>query len=164
MEPLIEERLRRLSTVCMALAGSVGLYALLIVLLIELSGKHPWDERVGTLPFLFALGGFLVTLISSAVRASLLRRGREAVEDEAPGREEALGRLLGTFQSATLTCFALLEGAAILGLISAWLSGTSFYGLLVSATALYAMIVRWPRRASFEVFREGVAGGAGGMG
>ncbi len=159
----LDDRLRRLATACMGLAGGVGLYALLIYLLVERSGEHDWMDRPGTGPFLLALAGLLLVVLSSAVRAAVLRRAGEREDErdagEAPGgpAEEGEGRaarLLAAFERATLISFAVAEAGALLGLATAWTSRISFYGFLVCAASLYAMMVRWPRRSLLDAFLE----------
>lgn len=152
----IEDTLRRASVIGISFAASVGLYALLIYLLVELRGGRPWSEAPETLPFLLALGGLLLLFISGAARARVLRSAvdeREEGEPWPPPRAD----LARAFFQATLVCFALVEGAALLGLASAWLGRSSFYGFVICAASLYVMIARWPRRAAFEAFVDGEA-------
>lgn len=166
----LDERLRRWATVCMALAGSVGLYALLIYLLVERSGEHDWMDKPGTGPFTLALAGMLLVFLSSAARASVLRRAVDG-EDERDEGEPAAGagaaaaegrseRLVAAFGKATLLSFVLMEAGAVLGLAGALASRISLYGLLICAASLFAMIVRWPRRSLLAAFLE--ESGAGG--
>lgn len=162
-ETLIDDTLRRASVICISFAASIGLYALLIFLLVERQGGRPWSETPGTGPFLMALGALLLIFISGAARARILRSALEA--REAPEAPEDIGRqsgptaasaeLAAAFFRATLVCFAMAEAAALLGLISAWVSRFSFYGLVICAASLYVMIARWPRRTAFEAFVDG---------
>jgi len=158
----IDDRLRRLATICMALAGSVGLYALLIYLLVERSGEHDWMEKPGTAAFALALVGMLMVFLSSAARSSILRRAVDEEDDreepeegkDRPERKGKKERLLAAFDKATLVSFALIEAGALLGLASAWVSRISFYGLLICVTGLFVMVIRWPRRSLLEAFLE----------
>jgi hypothetical protein len=168
----LDDRLRRWATVCMALAGSVGLYALLIYLLVERSGEHDWMDKPATGAFLLALAGMLLVFLSSAARASVLRRAVDGEDeredgdqdlkdgkDPRDGRDKA-ERLVAAFGKATLLSFALIEAGAVLGLAGALVSRISLYGLLICAASLFAMIVRWPRRSLLDAFLE--ESGAGG--
>jgi F0F1-type ATP synthase membrane subunit c/vacuolar-type H+-ATPase subunit K len=150
---LVDDTLRRASVICMSFAASIGLYALLIFLLVERQGGRPWSETPGTGPFLMALGALLLIFISGAARARILRSALEAWEDG--GRQAGPSELAEAFFRATLVCFAMAEAAALLGLVSAWVSRFSFYGFVICAASLYVMIARWPRRTAFEAFVDG---------
>lgn len=150
----VDDILRRASVIGISFAASVVLYALLIYLLVEQRGGRPWVETTSTAPFLLALGGLLLIFISGAARARVLRSALEAWQEKGrwPGPTPELAR---AFFQATLLCFALAETAALLGLVSAWLSRSSFYGLVLCAASLYVMIARWPRRSAFEAYVDG---------
>lgn len=165
-ETSIDDTLRRASVICMSFAASIGLYALLIFLLVERQGGRPWSETPGTAPFLMALGGLLLIFISGAARARILRSALEAHEAPEDGGRQAgpsatSAELAAAFFRATLVCFAMAEAAALLGLVSAWVSRFSFYGFVLCAASLYVMIARWPRRTAFEAFLDGDSREAG---
>ncbi len=152
-ETAVEEILRRAALICMSLAGSVLLCALLIYLLVEQQAGKPWTEAPATGPFFLALAALLLLFISGAARSRVLRSFVEAKEDagEAPRPAE----LAQAFFRATILCFGFADGAAVLGLASAWLGKSSFYGFVICAASFYVMLARWPRRTAFEAFADG---------
>jgi hypothetical protein len=140
LQPLAERRLRRVRVVCSVLAGTV---VLLGALSWVLAGEMPIGlrETMGQLPIVLTILAAILFLLSSRLRASILRRatgGRLQPDPET---------VLATYAHATLLSFAALEGAALLGPAVAFLSGEPRYGLVVCAAALLAMATRWPRSA-----------------
>ena len=153
-ETVVDDTLRRAKVICISFAASAGLYALLIYLLVEHPGEGSWSEAPGTVPFVLALGAMMLLFVSGAARSRVLRKAAE-VDEDGTIRVLPAAELAAVFFRATLICFALAEGAAVLGLASALLGKSSFYGLVICAASLYVMIARWPRRSSFEAFLDG---------
>ena len=52
---------------------------------------------------------------------------------------------LRSAQRATLVSFAVLELAALMGLLVALLAGSAFYGVVLCIASLLSMLLRWPR-------------------
>jgi hypothetical protein len=105
-----------------------------------------------------AFGAMLLILLSSAVRARVLRRAQEALADEAD--EEAVGdtagvrgrpaaRRLSAYSWAVGAGFGMLSAAVALGVWVAVAAGALFYGLVICLACLMAMAAAWPRRRAF---------------
>ncbi|HYG65135.1 MAG TPA: hypothetical protein VEL74_21320, partial [Thermoanaerobaculia bacterium] len=63
--------------------------------------------------------------------------------------------VLAAYRKGTLVSFALLDGAAVLGLVVALLSGNRFYGTVLCAAALLGMLTRWPRASEVDRLLRG---------
>ncbi|HYO17019.1 MAG TPA: hypothetical protein VE685_27810 [Thermoanaerobaculia bacterium] len=149
----IAARLAPLRRVCTALGCSVWAYAITAWLLVDYRGTRPLAEIPD--PVLLSLTGLTATLIllSSRVRTMILRR--------ALPRNPALpingDAVLGAYQRGTLLSFALLETAAVLGLLIALLAGRSSYGIVLCGAALIGMLTRWPREVEADRLMRGKA-------
>jgi hypothetical protein len=158
-ERLIESRLRDLAALCGALLGGTLLSTALVVRLAVSAGGDLASETPGTLAFVLGSTALLTVLLSSAVRAAILRRAREREEYEVeeeieratPQDAAAAARArLGAYVRATRASFSLLAVAAALGLLAALAGHSPFYGLVACTVSALAMAVRWPRRAILD--------------
>lgn len=163
----IAARLRVLATCCTALVAAVLGTAAVI-------GWHGWGPGAGDLlespptdSFLISFAAMLLVLLASAVHARLLRRpasderGDPEPEEEAVGAsperereavgEAAVASRLRAFSWATGVAFAMLAAAAAAGAVVASAGKAPFYGLVICAATLFAMLARWPRRSAFEM-------------
>jgi hypothetical protein len=153
----LDERHRDLRNFCAALCGGASLVAALVAYSAWQAPEVLTKETPSSLAFGLAFGGMLTVLLSSGVRAAVLRR---AVDREEADREEALEeglpvpstseRRLTSFTRATRLCFGMLGLASVLALLAAEAGRAPFYGLVVSIASLLGMAVRWPRRVVLE--------------
>jgi hypothetical protein len=139
----IDEALRFLNVVCVALLLSVGVFAMVAWFVASGPGA---SEQVGPpVPDALAYAGVLVG-IGLLVAAPFVQRKileRAAVTVRA---DERTVTALESYRLATLLAFILREGAAIVGLMLALLTGEGMWCYVLSAMALVAMIWGWPRQ------------------
>jgi hypothetical protein len=136
----IAKSLRPLRILCGALAAAVALYAVLSWVLLEGLAYRPWPGIPPALPVSMTVFAMIMILLSSRLRTNILRKALPS-----PGLPASLDRVLEAYRRATLISFVVLEGAAILGLVVALLSGTAFYGIVLGAASLVSMLTRWPQ-------------------
>jgi len=138
MDPIA--RLRRLRAVCKVLAGFVLAYGIAGWFLVEGFQLHAFGKVPEALPLSITFLAAVLILLASRLRTALLRSGlpsnRMIPTD--------LGNLMSAYQRATLVSFAVLELAALMGLLVALLSGSSFYGVVVCVASFLSMLLRWP--------------------
>ena len=147
----IAASLRPLRIVCGALAGAVALYAVLCWVLLEGLAYRPQPGLPRSVPVALTMFAMILILLSSRLRTNVLRKAL-AGGGLAPVN---LDRLLEAYRRATLISFALLEGAALLGMVVAFLSGTVFYGIALGGASLVAMLTRWPGVADVDRIARG---------
>src|SRR4051812_49973451 len=73
--PEYARRLRPVTRICAALAGSVALFAVLSWFLTREAGGHPVPGLPPSVPLGLALLAAVLILLSSRLRSSILRRG-----------------------------------------------------------------------------------------
>lgn len=149
----IAARLAPLRRICTALACTVWAYAIVAWLLVDYRGMRPMADIPD--PVLLSLTGLtaILILLSSRVRTMVLRRSLPR-NPALPINGDAV---LGAYQRGTLLSFALLETAAVLGLLIALLSGRSSYGIVLCGAALIGMLTRWPREVEADRLMRGRA-------
>lgn len=147
----IAASLRPLRLICGALAGAVALYAVLSWMLLEGMAYRPQPGLPRSVPVAMTMLAMIMILLSSRLRTNILRKAL-AGGIVAPVH---LDRVLEAYRRATLISFALLEGAALLGMVVALLSGTVFYGIALGAASSVAMLTRWPRVADVDRIARG---------
>jgi hypothetical protein len=147
----IAKSLRPLRLLCGALAGTVGLYAVLSWVLLEGMAYRPLHGIPPAVPVSLTAFAMIMLLLSSRLRTNILRKAVPA----GTGLPVNLDRLLEAYRRATLTSFAVLEGAALLGLAVALLSGTAFYGIVLGAASLVSMFTRWPQVTDVDRIARG---------
>jgi hypothetical protein len=138
-------RLRPVRRLCIALVAAVAVYAVVAWVLV---GHVETPSRLpDSVPLSLSLLAAILILLSSRLRSTVLRRAlpRSAVLPVNPVA------LLAAYQRATLISFAILEAAALLGLLVAYTSGSAIYGVVLCAASAFGMLTRWPR--AFEVDR-----------
>jgi hypothetical protein len=150
-EGRIAASLRPLRLLCGALAAAVGLYAVLSWLLLEGMAYGPQQGIPRSVPLSMTMFAIIMILLSSRLRTNILRKAL-AGGITAPA---SLERVLEAYRRATLTSFAMLEGAAIVGMVVALVTGTVFYGIALGAASLVAMFTRWPRVADVDRIARG---------
>lgn len=151
-ERFIAERLRGTRVVCMALAGFVLAYGVAGWFLIEGFQLHPFGKLPDAVPLSLTFLAAVLILLGSRIRTAILKSG--LIRSLASGQVE-LGNLIPAYQRATLVSFAVLEFAALMGLLVALLSGSSFYGLVLCLASFFSMILRWPRAEEVDRLARG---------
>lgn len=146
MERILIDRLRRLRTACMILAATVLLYAVAGWFLIEGFQLRPFGRVPEVLPVAMTFFAAVLILLGSRLRTAILRGGLLSKD---------LGNLVSAYQRATLVSFAVLEFAALMGLVVALLSGSSFYGVVLCLASFLSMLLRWPKAREVERLAQG---------
>lgn len=143
----VAHRLRRLRTACMVLAATVLAYAVAGWFLIEGFQLRPFGKVPEAVPLSMTFLAAVLILLASRLRTAILKGGlpsNRLIPTD-------LGNLLSAYQRATLVSFAVLELAALMGLLVALLSGSSFYGVVLCVASFLSMLLRWPK--AYEVDR-----------
>jgi hypothetical protein len=149
-EAFFAQRLRPLQPVCAAFAGSVVFYELLAWILLGPAGLTLPPLPDAALLSLTAAAAILI-LLSSRLRSNIVRRSLPSDPALQPQPET----VLAAYKRATVASFALLDAAALLGLLVALLSGRLLYGLAFCLAALVGMLTRWPRAAEVDRLLRG---------
>jgi len=151
-DPLLEyaRRLRPVTRVCSALLTAVVLYAASAWIL---AGSAAPPDLPVSVPLLLSLLAAILILLSSRLRSTVLRR---ALPRSATLRVEA-DAVLAAYRRATLISFAMLEAAALLGLLVAFTSGSAIYGTVLCAASAFGMATRWPRASEVDRLVRGRA-------
>ena len=156
LERLIEResefarRLRPLQPVCAALAATVVLYEGLAWFLLGPGGVEP-PRLPAAVPLSITFAAMVLILLSSRLRSGIVRRALPSHPALQPDPEA----VLAAYRRGTILSFALLEGAALLGLLVSLLSGRIYYGIVLCLAALAGMLTRWPRAAEVERILRG---------
>ncbi len=142
----VHPQLAKLRMVCGALAFSSALMGFIAWLMVGwLKVGHLMPDVPG-LPLSLTVAATVLLLLGSRIRSGLL--GRIPPPALAPGPEP----VLAAYERATLVSFALFDGAAVVGLVLALLTGQMRYGLIFALAAVLSMLVRWPRQAELDRF------------
>jgi hypothetical protein len=151
-ERLISNRLRGTRVVCRALAGSVLAYGIVGWFLIEGFQLRPFGAVPEVFPISLTFFAAVLILLGSRIRTALLRTG---LTSSPLSRAVDLNSLVPAYQRATLVSFAVLETAALMGLLVGLLSGSSFYGLVLCLASFVSMLLRWPRAEEVDRLARG---------
>ena len=147
--PEYARRLLPVTRVCRALAGTVVLFAILSwTLTREAGGGLP-----PMVPLSLSLLAAVMILLSSRFRSSVLKRAFPRSAELRPSSDT----VLAAYGKATLISFAILEVAALLGLVVSMTSGSAYYGIVLCVATLFAMFTRWPRAAEVDRLLRGRA-------
>ena len=151
--PEYARRLRPVTRVCAALAGSVALFAVLSWLLTRETGGRPVPGLPPAVPLGLALLAAVLILLSSRLRSSILSRAfpRSAALQPNPDT------VLAAYGRAALASFAILEIAALLGLMISLTSGSAYFGIVLCVASAFGMLTRWPRAAEVDRLLRGRA-------
>ncbi|HWM92084.1 MAG TPA: hypothetical protein VN493_15070 [Thermoanaerobaculia bacterium] len=144
-------RLRRLRTACVVLAGFVLAYGVAGWFLIEGFQLRPFGKVPEALPLSITFLAAVLILLASRLRTGILRGGLPS-NRMIPAD---LGNLMSAYQRATLVSFAVLELAALMGLLVALLSGSSFYGVVLCVASFLSMLMRWPKAYELDRLARG---------
>ena len=141
----------RLRIVCKVLAACVLAYGIAGWLLIEGFQLRPFGKVPEALPLSMTFLAAVLILLASRLRTAILRSGlpsnRMIPTD--------MGSLLSAYQRATLVSFAVLEIAALMGLLVALLSGSAFYGVVLCVASFLSMLLRWPKANELDRLARG---------
>lgn len=151
--PGYARRLLPAMRICGALAGSVLLFAIFSWMLTREAGGRPVPGLPAAVPLALSMLAAILILLSSRFRAVALRRAfpRSAALEANPDT------MLAAYGRATLISFAILEVAALLGLLVSLTSGSALYGIILCIAALLGMLTRWPRAAEADRLIRGRA-------
>ena len=149
----IADLLQKLRRLCTALAGSVWVYGIAVLLLVDYEGGRPVAPVPGTVPLSLTGLAAILILLSSRIRTTILRKALR----QNPALPIDGAKVVDGYQRATLLSFAMLEAAAVLGLLVALLSGKTSYGLVLCGAALLGMFSRWPREVELDRLIRGKA-------
>jgi hypothetical protein len=151
--PEYARRLRTISRVCGGLAGSVALLVFLNWELTREAGGRPIPGLPPAVPLSMSMLAAVLILLSSRLRSSILRRAfpRSAVLEPNPDA------VLAAYGRATLLSFAVLETAAILGLVVSLSTGAASYGIVLCVVSLFGMLTRWPKAGEVDRLLRGRA-------
>ena len=150
-ERLLASRMRTLHTICMVLAGSVLAYGILGWFLVEGFQMSPFGKLHSALPIALTFFAAVLILLASRLRTALLRTGLPSNR----AFPTDLLTLASAYQRATLVSFAILELAALIGLLVALLSGSSFYGVVLCLASFFSMLLRWPKAEEIDRLARG---------
>lgn len=143
--------LARLRIVCKVLAACVLAYGIAGWFLIEGFQLRPFGKVPEALPLSMTFLAAVLILLASRLRTAILRSGlpsnRMIPTD--------MGNLLSAYQRATLVSFAVLEIAALMGLLVALLSGSAFYGVVLCVASFLSMLMRWPKAYELDRLARG---------
>lgn len=141
--PGYARRLAPLRPVCIALAASVALLVVLSWLLVRQMGGVPAPPA---LPLSLTLFAAMLILVSSRVRSIILRRAFPR-SPALPIDPEAV---LDAYRRATLISFAILDAAAVVGVLVALTSRSAAYGAMICLASAFGMLTRWPRAGEVD--------------
>lgn len=145
--------LQKLRRICTALAVSVWIYGIAVLLLVDYEGGRPVAPVPGMVPLSLTGLAAILILLSSRIRTTILRKALR----QNPAFPIDGAKVIAGYQRATILSFAMLEAAALLGLLVALLSGKTSYGLVLCGAALLGMFSRWPREAELDRLIRGKA-------
>ncbi len=94
----------------------------------------------------------ILILLSSRLRSRILKEG-VAVSRFHPDRAPAV--LTGAYRRASVASLAVLEGAALLGLVLSLVTGSPRYGAVFGLLCFLAMLTRWPRERELSRLIDG---------
>jgi hypothetical protein len=149
--PEYARRLRPVTRICAALAGSVALCAVLSWILTRQAGGRSVPGLPASVPLGLAFLAAVLILLSSRLRSSILRRAfpRSAALQPNPDA------VLSAYGQAALASFAILEVAALLGLGISLTSGSAYFGIVLCVASALGMLTRWPRASEVDRLLRG---------
>lgn len=146
-------RLRGVTRLCAALLGVAGVCAVLSWVLTRPGTWRPIPHLPPLVPLMASVLAAVLILLISRVRSSILR----PAFPRSPELKVQPGTVLAAYARAAAASFALLEGAALLGLAVALLSGSASYGIVICAAAAFGMLASWPGAAEVDRLIQGRA-------
>lgn len=143
----------RLRLICKVLAAFVLACGVAGWFLVEGFQLRPFGKVPVALPIAMTFLAAVLILLASRLRTAILRSGLPS-NRMIPAD---MGNLLSAYQRATLVSFAVLETAALMGLLVALLSGSSFYGMVLCVASFLSMLLRWPKPRELDRLARGRA-------
>ena len=137
----VQAHLRQLNLICLAFLSGVLIYSGVVWFLLT-SGSMP-PEDLDLAPWVGTLfnGIALVALVTAYFPPRHLR---------APARDASDEDLISWHRTATLVGFSLREGAALIALVGALLTGKVLGAIAMVGWAILAMILAWPRAEQLQ--------------
>jgi hypothetical protein len=151
--PDYARRLLPVTRVARTLAGTVILLAILSWTLTREAGGWPRPWLPPAVPVGLSLFAAMLILLSSRFRSSVLRRAFPRSAEIQP----QAATVLAAYGKATLVSLAILEVAALLGLVVSLTSGSAYYGIVLCLASVFGMLTRWPRAAEVDRLLRGRA-------
>ncbi len=144
MSGKIDRQVKTLQVICIAFASSLLVYAGLAWTLVEVLGFEAVVELDSTVTTALAFVA-LATLPAAEMLTRMLRT-KAAAAGQAAGAEVALQ----SYAQGVIVGFAMREACGVIGLVMSLLTGSWIWAVTLSAVALIAMIVAWPRSHSVQ--------------
>ena len=135
---LVDATVRVTTVICIAILASIPLYVAIAWIVVGQGAGRLAGGLPPVLTWALAAAGIAVLAIAQVVWAAM-KRGAAAKPTPA--------ERLASYRSAAVVSFALRESAAVIGLAVTFLTGDVRWCLALSAAALLAMLLGWPRRA-----------------
>lgn len=140
----IHRQVRTLQVICVAFASSLLLYAGLAWTLVEVLGFQAIAELDPAITTTIAVAA-LATLPAAEMLTKMLRSKAAAL-----GQDTGAEVALQSYSQGVIVGFATREACGVIGLVLSLLTGSWLYAVTLSAVALVAMLVAWPRSHSVE--------------
>ena len=140
----IDRQVRSLQVICFAFIVSLVIYAGLAWTLVEVVG---FDAVVDLDPTLTA--AIAMVALGTLPAAEMLSRMLKA-KAGLLGRDAGAEATLRAYSQAVIVGFALRESCGIIGLVLSLLTGSMLWAVTLSAVALVAMVVAWPRSHAMQ--------------
>lgn len=141
----IEEELKLVNVLCLALVASVGIYAGMAWYLVDGPGAF---RAIAAEASLLVWGGVAVAALLLLVAPVVYRKLLE--QAERPSVTGDISAPLAHYRMAVLLSHVLREGAALIGLMIALLSGETLWCYALCGVTVIAMFAGWPRRRDLE--------------
>lgn len=143
-EALIEGHLQQVRVVVAAIMGSVALLAGVVFFLTSSGQLRPLAEGAEKIQLIFVPLGVALLGIAPAMKRAVFKRA------EAAGFGGDVERWLTAHRTAVILASALREGAAVLGLLLALLTGQPLWSYVLSSLALVTLALDWPKASDLE--------------
>ncbi len=130
--------------ICFAFASSLLIYAGLAWALVELLGFQALAAIDPTITTVIAVVA-LATLPAAEMLTRVLRAKAAAI-----GQDSGAEVALQSYSQGVIVGFAMREACGVIGLVLSLLTGSWLWAVTLSAVALIAMLVAWPRPHSVE--------------
>jgi hypothetical protein len=137
----VRAHLRQLTLICFALLSGVLIYSGVVWFLLT-SGSMPPED--------LDLAPWMGTLFNGIALVALVRAHFPPKHLRAPGRDASEKDLIAWHKNTTLIGFSLREGAALIALVGALLTGKVVGAIAMVGWAIIAMMLAWPRAEQLQ--------------